>query len=168
MQTLGTTQEDAAAQQAAGNVLHQSMIEGLVAEGKYLWQAFQAGNDVGHNNNNNTVGGLAHDAVYCTQWMTQRCNTDWVNERATTGQFDSRNVNVSIASFLIVRPAYAWLGYGAGYRGRAAQHVGDSPETHQVRVCFFTLKPFLTSGWALKRWPCSSPQSAHSSPFHPG
>ena len=27
----------------------QSMIEGLVAEGNYLWQAFQAGNDVGHN-----------------------------------------------------------------------------------------------------------------------
>ena len=150
LQTLGTTQEDAAAQQAAGNVLHQSMIEGLEAEGKYLWQAFQAGNDVGHNNN--TVGGLMHDAAYMDD-----------------AALDSRNVNVSIASFLIVRPAYAWLGYGAGYHGRAAQAaVGDSPETHQVRVCFFTLKPFLTREWALKRWPCSSPQSAHSSPFHPG
>ena len=28
---------------------------------------------------------------------------------------DSANVNVSIASFLIVRPAYAYIGYGAGY-----------------------------------------------------
>jgi hypothetical protein len=48
------------------------------------------------------------------QWMTKRCNTPWVNERAITVQFDSANVVESIASFLIVRPAYAWLGYGAG------------------------------------------------------
>ena len=91
------------------------MIDGLVAEGKYLWHAFQAGNDIGRNTNNNTVGGFAFDAEYCTSWMTQRCNTPWVNERAITVQFDSSNVNVSIASFLIVRPAYAWIGYGAGY-----------------------------------------------------
>ena len=47
--------------------------------------------------------------------MAQRCNTPWVNERAITVQFDKYNLNVSIASFLIVRPAYAWLGYGANY-----------------------------------------------------
>lgn len=91
------------------------MIDGLVAEGKYLWQAFQSGNDIGRNTNNNTVGGYAFDAEYCAAWMSQRCNTQWVNERAITVQFDSSNVNVSIASFLIVRPAYAWIGYGAGY-----------------------------------------------------
>jgi hypothetical protein len=115
LKIIGTTDADAQAQQAAGHVVHQGMIDGLVAEGKFLWQAFQAGNDVGHNNNNNTQGGFAFDAAYCTQWMAQRCNTAWVNERAITVQFDSFNVNVSIASFLIVRPAYAWIGYGAGY-----------------------------------------------------
>jgi hypothetical protein len=74
----------------------------------------QAANNVGGNCNNNTVGGIAHDAAYCTAWMAERCNTEWVNERAITVQFDSANVNVSIASFLIVRPAFAWIGYGAG------------------------------------------------------
>ena len=115
LKILGTTDADAQAQQAAGQRVHQAMIDGLVAEGKYLWHAFQSGNDIGRNNNNNTVGGFVFDVGYCAAWMAQRCNTDWVNSRAITVQFDSFNVNVSIASFLIVRPAYAWIGYGAGY-----------------------------------------------------
>jgi hypothetical protein len=94
---------------------HQLMINELVRNNKYLWQSFQSGNDVGKNNNNNTVGGISFDVNYCIDWMTQRCNTDWVNERAITVQFDSENINVSIASFLIIRPDFAWLGYGAGY-----------------------------------------------------
>jgi hypothetical protein len=93
------------------------MIDTLVANGKYLWQAFQAGNTVSGNNNNNTIGGAAHDAAFCTAWMAQRCDTAWVNSRAIAVQFDNQNVNMSIASFLVVRPAYAWLGYGAGYIG---------------------------------------------------
>ena len=64
--TIGTTEDDARAQQAAGNAMHQRLIDGLVAEGKYLWQAFQAGNGVGSNNNNNSVGGFKFDAAYCT------------------------------------------------------------------------------------------------------
>ena len=115
LQILGTDQADAQAQQAAGRSAHQLMIDGLVAQGRYLWHAFQAGNDIGPNNNNNTVGGSAFDVNYCIAWMAQRCNTDWIKNRAITVQFDSANVNVSIASFLIVRPQYAWLGYGAGY-----------------------------------------------------
>ena len=111
---VGTTEADAQAQQAAGQLLHQRMIDALVADGKYMWHAFQAGNDIGPNTNNNTIGGVAIDAAYCAQWMAQRCNTGWVNERAITVQFDPFHVNVSVASFLVVRPAYAWLGYGAG------------------------------------------------------
>eukprot|EP01047_Picozoa_sp_COSAG01_P009490 COSAG01_NODE_390_length_17672_cov_8.513287_6_plen_45_part_00 len=42
--------------------------------------------------------------AYCTAWMAQRCNTEWVRRRAITVQFDPQNVNFSIASFLIVRP----------------------------------------------------------------
>ena len=114
LRTLGTTDGDARAQQAAGNALHQRLIDALVAQGKYLWQAFQAGNDVGGNTNNNTIGGVAFDSAHCTAWMAQRCDTAWVRARAITVQFDPANVNVSVASFLIARPAYAWLGYGAG------------------------------------------------------
>ena len=116
--TIGTTEDDARAQQAAGNAMHQRLIDGLVAEGKYLWQAFQAGNGVGSNNNNNSVGGFKFDAAYCTAWMAQRCNTDWVNARAITVQFDNENLNVSIASFLIVRPAYAWIGSDGEFAGK--------------------------------------------------
>jgi hypothetical protein len=92
------------------------MIDGLVADGKYLWQAYQAGNNVGSNNNNNSqgAGGTAFDVAYCTTWMATCCNTAWVNERAITVQFDSHNVNESIVSFLVVRPQFAWIGYGAG------------------------------------------------------
>jgi hypothetical protein len=43
IQIIGTTEADAQAQQAAGPAAHQRMIDGLVAEGKYLWQAFQVG-----------------------------------------------------------------------------------------------------------------------------
>ena len=107
---IGTTQDDARAQQAAGRDAHQEMIDSLAANGKYMWQAFQAGNGIGSNTNNNSQGGIYFDAAYCTQWMAQRCDTKWVNERAITVQWDSANINVSIASFLIVRPAYAWLG----------------------------------------------------------
>ncbi len=115
MRILGTDEADAQAQAEAGRAAHQLMIDSLVANGKFLWQAFQHANDVGPNNNNNTVGGAAFDAQFCTNWMAQRCNTEWVNQRALTVQFDSQNLNVSIASFLVVRPAYAWLGWGAGY-----------------------------------------------------
>jgi hypothetical protein len=88
-------------------------IDWLVQEGKYMWQVFQAGNNVGRNNNNNSNGvcGSALDARFCTAWMVQRCNTGWVTRRAITVQFDAASVLGSVASFLIVRPEYAWLGY---------------------------------------------------------
>jgi hypothetical protein len=38
---LGTTQADAQLQRYNGQVAHQKMIDGLVAMGKYQWQALQ-------------------------------------------------------------------------------------------------------------------------------
>lgn len=106
LEILGTDQADAQRQKYAGQLAHQKMIDGLVAAGKYQWQAFQGGNNVGRNTNNNSngIGGTAYDVAYCTAWMAQRCNTEWVRRRAITVQFDPQNVNFSIASFLIVRP----------------------------------------------------------------
>jgi len=49
--------------------------------------------------------------------MASHCNnksTGFHGRRTLTVQFDRYNVNVSIGSFLVVRPAYAWIGYGAG------------------------------------------------------
>lgn len=127
---LGASREDAQAQQHAAQVAHQQQIDSLVKEGKYLWQAFQAANNVGGNTNNNSngYGGTSFDVEHCAQWMTQRCNTEWVNKRAITVQFDSANVNVSIASFLIVRPEYAWLGC----------ECSPTHQQHTTRTCTIT------------------------------
>jgi hypothetical protein len=110
--------EQHAMQNASAHAI-QRIIEGLVGDGKYLWHAFQHANDIGQNTNNNSqhVGRVAignESVSWCTDWMAQRCDTAWVNERAITVQFDKFNVNESIASFLVVRPAFAWIGYGAG------------------------------------------------------
>ena len=56
IEILGSNAEDAQAQQIAGRMAHQLMINELVFNNKYLWRSFQSENDVGKNNNNNTVG----------------------------------------------------------------------------------------------------------------
>jgi hypothetical protein len=57
--------------------------------------ASQGGNDVGPNTNPKRVGPANRTGnattIYCTQWMTQRCSTDWVKSRAIS-------VQVSIAA----------------------------------------------------------------------
>ncbi len=105
---------DLGALRNASETLSQRLIDELAVRGKYVWHAFGNGNDVGRNANNNTVNGTSFDASHCAQWMAARCNTDFVNQRAITVQMDPGNVNASIAQFLIVRPAFAWLGWGAG------------------------------------------------------
>ena len=94
--------------------LSQRLIDGLAARGRYVWHAFGAGNNVGDNANNNTINGTHFDAAHCTAWMSARCNTDFVRERAITVQMDPFHRNESIAQFLVVRGDYAWLGWGAG------------------------------------------------------
>ena len=73
---------DLGALRNASQTLSQRLIDELVARGKYVWHAFGNGNDVGGNANNNTVNGTFFDSAHCTQWMTARCNTDFVNQRA--------------------------------------------------------------------------------------
>ena len=95
--------------------MSQRLIDALVARGKHNWHAFGAGNNVGDNPNNNTINGSHFDAAHCTAWMAQRCATPWMAQRALTQQMDPFHVNESIAQFLVVRPDFAWLGWGAGY-----------------------------------------------------
>ena len=105
---------DIAALRFGSQTMSQRIIDELVVRGKYNWHAFQAGNNVGGNWNNNTRNGTHFDVAHCTSWMMQRCNTAWVNAHAITVQMDEFHVNQSIAAFLVVRPDYAWLGWGAG------------------------------------------------------
>ena len=114
---LNVSEVDQRIMQNASATAFQTITQALVANGKYLWHAFQAANDIGGNTNSNKVGVVTVNnasVAYCTTWMTQRCNTEWVNKRAITVQFDKYNPIQSIASFLVARPAYAWIGYGAG------------------------------------------------------
>ena len=111
MATIGTTADDLRAQQLAGHDYHQLLIDEMAANQKYVWQAMQAANNVGGNTNNNSngVGGDFFDAAYCSRWMVQRCDTDWMRLRASAVQFDAAHTNVSIASFLIARESLTRL-----------------------------------------------------------
>ena len=86
----------------ASEATSQRVIETLVAVGKWDWMAMQNGDGIG--------SGPSKDAVGCNAWMSKRCNTDWVNSRTISVQMDRTAVNESLASFLIVRPAFAWIG----------------------------------------------------------
>ena len=67
-----------------------------MAAGKYVWAAF--GNQDG-------VGG-GPSKGNCASWMRSRCAVSYQNQ-AITQQFDTGNVNQSIASFLVTRPPIA-------------------------------------------------------------
>ena len=94
--------------------MSQRLIYELNARGKYVWHALGAGNNVGDNANNNTINGTHFDAARCTAWMTARCNTDFIYQRAMSVQMDPVHRNESIAQFLIARGPHAYLGWGAG------------------------------------------------------
>lgn len=68
-------------------------------------QAFGAQDDVG--------GGIdLSSPATCTAWMSARCTDAFQVGRAITVQMNSAHVNESVASFLVVRPPTAFLGYG--------------------------------------------------------
>ena len=92
---------DVQRQQFDTSVANGRLIDEAVAAGKYIWAAF--GNQDG-------VGG-GPSASTCAAWMHERCNDAW-QARATTQAFDNNAVNQSIASFLIVRPPSAYIGFG--------------------------------------------------------
>ena len=78
-----------------------SLIEQLVATGKYVWAAF--------GNQDGVEQGPSRES--CVAWMRSHC------EPAMQGapmamQFNKGEANISVAAFLIVRPPYGWLGGG--------------------------------------------------------
>lgn len=83
------------------SVANQKLIDAAVAAGKYVWAAF--GNQDGV--------GSGPSKASCASWMRARCGASYQNT-AITQQFDTNNVNQSIASFLVTRPPIAFLGFG--------------------------------------------------------
>lgn len=85
---------------------HGRLIAALAARGKYVWQAMGAGYEGEY------VGaGVPHDAAECAAFMRLRCTPAW-EARAFMQAFDSGARNQSVAAFLVVRGAVAFLGWG--------------------------------------------------------
>ena len=87
--------------QFATSVANGQLIDRAVAAGKYVWAAFKNQDGVG----------AGPTAKTCADWMRSRCTASH-QTIATTQAFDTAHVNVSIASFLVVRPPIGYLGFG--------------------------------------------------------
>jgi hypothetical protein len=109
------TSGDLFALRNASQTMSQRLIDELPLRGKFVWHAFQSNNNVGDNWNSNGVNGTSFDSAHCTAWMSARCNSDFSTLRAWTTQMDPFHVNTSLASFLIARGPYSFIGWGAGY-----------------------------------------------------
>ena len=78
-------------------------LQNLILNGKYDWAGLS-------NAQGDGIGG-AVSAGNCNSFLSQRCNA--ASQQTTMTQtFDWYNANQSIASFLIVRPPIAFLGWG--------------------------------------------------------
>ena len=73
------------------------LIEALVANGKYNWQAFGAEDGVGSG---------PSSGPSCATWMRTMCDPAKQGEPMAIG-FDAGNVNQSVAAFLVTRCVYA-------------------------------------------------------------
>eukprot|EP01084_Bolivina_argentea_P303780 524569_1 len=96
--------EEVADIQKATQQTNQRLIDALIDAGKYNWQAF------GHQD---TVGpGISKSQ--CSNFMNNYCKMQNSNSNnyTMTMAFDANNAIQSLAAFLIVRPLYAWLGFG--------------------------------------------------------
>ena len=100
---INMTNAELASLQWATQAASSALIETLVAQGKYNWQAFGAEDGV--------QGGPS--AGSCAAWMAARCGAA-MQGRPLTVQMDNSpaNANQTIAAFLIARPPYAYVGWG--------------------------------------------------------
>jgi hypothetical protein len=100
---INMTDAELASLQWTTQATNQLLIETLVAQGKYDWQAFGAEDGV--------QGGPT--SASCAAWMAQKC-APAMQGRPLTVQMDSSpaNANQTVAAFLIARPPYAYIGWG--------------------------------------------------------
>ena len=90
--------------QLATSIANGRLIDAAVAAGKYVWAAFGAEDGVGST----------PTAANCAAWMRARCgaNAAAYQRTAITQGCDAKNVNQTLASFLITRPPIAFYGFG--------------------------------------------------------
>ncbi len=93
---------DVAEVQFMTQLANAQLIDTLVAQGKYNWQAFGSQDGVGPG----------VKKASCAQFMRERCDPAW-QTRAMTYEFDPANKAHSLAGFLIIRgPVANYIGFG--------------------------------------------------------
>jgi hypothetical protein len=97
----GLSAADVRALQAATQAVNSALVNATVAQGKYSWQAFGAGDGA-------TRGPSRAD---CAAWMRERC-APARQAQPLLLQHDAAARNQSVAAFLIVRPPNGYLGFG--------------------------------------------------------
>jgi hypothetical protein len=92
---------DVRALQAATQAANMALINATVRAGKYVYQAFGAGDGATRGPTRET----------CAEWMRDRCAPARQAEPLLL-QHDAAAANQSVAAFLIVRPPNGYLGWG--------------------------------------------------------
>lgn len=100
---IGMSNSEVAKLQFDTQATNQMLIDILVKAGKYSWQAFGQGDTVLHGPNKTN----------CITFMRKYCQPDYQNRPLAFQMHSSKgNLTQTVASFLIVRPPYGWLGWG--------------------------------------------------------
>jgi hypothetical protein len=106
---INMTQPQLRALQQATAAAHAKLVAGLIARGKYNWQAF-FGNDVAFGDD--AAGVQIGRGEMCTRFMRRYCAPPMQQRALMMHANDSGIDNQTLAAFLIVRPPIAYLGWG--------------------------------------------------------
>jgi hypothetical protein len=99
----GLSPQDLADLRYATQEASMELIQATTLATKYNWQAFGAGDGI--------PSGVSKGN--CATWMRARCTAAYQGSSLIMGMDNSpANANQSVAGFLVVRPAYAYLGWG--------------------------------------------------------
>jgi hypothetical protein len=98
---INISNDELANLQYATQATNQLLIEELVVAGKYNWQAF--------GNSDSIPKGPTQSN--CASWMRSRCDAA-SQGRTLLVEMDDKNINQTLAAFLVARSPYSWVGYG--------------------------------------------------------
>ena len=98
-------QAEVAQYQWATQTTNAALISSLVAQGKYVWQAFGAQDSV--------IGGPPASPTGCSAWMRAFCAPAAQGAPLMMAMAEGASRNQSVAAFLVVRPPYGCASAGA-------------------------------------------------------
>lgn len=146
---MGLSDEAVKDIQAATLHTSQKLIDALIAAGKYNWQAFTVGDNVGDGPTRNN----------CAVWMRARCNDDFQTKTVavamTRNQDDAKQ---TVAGFLVVRSPYSWLGWGWESDQKDWSPLFNMDVGHPVGTCFEESAGVFSRSWSngIAKLDCNS------------